>query len=626
MPALTDYATVNQASRMTIATAPGAIVNPIVADMAGESAANALLMDQTATVTVDAVFDAVLDQEDSVNFLNGFTITNAETPVDLTDRAAVVASTGVTVGLEAAPLEAALEAALEYIRTNPSSCAGDNDVDSAHSLKSYFSELVRDLVNSQLKTSGLTKMLNASSVFNVDVSFEEEAAAEDMSGKLTGSAPVTIGGVIMNPPAVRKGFLTQLPDAGVQSYLRSIKTASSVGFLPMRGGQSITFVFETTVSDPGHLSLISSTGAPTTGALSWTPGSAPLTAGSSSLLVQGVNAPAGVLDSSIKRRVAVIVHLGQKDVNFQRSYDVEDLQDIEMANGASQELYGLENEIEYFAAEVAKLPYTLREYAANNDAAGPYGGVTAATTALSTAKTAASAAVAGEANLNGLTKASAAAGFVHSAPMASILAIRGDSEKAVVEYNTALALFKRATDAQNVILTAWETDPANIAGAAPPAPITPQHRNRLEAARAVLETAAANDPYLSSVNHEMIRKQMEDGELINATYSADNAEEEFVAVAPYYLEYEPIDIADATKEAIAAYNLAVQKLALEKALKAYYDASNAEYVAAPLIDRDAFQRPALTSEADLPMTYTPTIVAANVANDLHQHQATEVVE
>ena len=588
-------------ARMTLVAAPGALVNPIVADMAGESAANAQLMDISSTVLVDVVFDAMLTEAESVAFLNGFTISNSGAK-DLTDRATVNGSSSdVTVDISGTTLKAALVNALDDIQAAASSCAGDNDSDSVHNLKSYFAELVRDVVNSQLKTSGLSKIINAGTVFDVDVSFNEVGAAADMETKLCNAGDVTAGGALFNAPTIRKSFLTQIPDAELQSYLRTIKKATSVKFLPMRGGQSITFVFETSVTDPGHLSLISSAGT-TPGSVSWVNPNA--------IGALQPNTATGVLSDVIVRRVAVVVHMGQKDLPFQRVYAESDILGLsqEFVTGASHELYGLENELEFYSKEIAKLDYTLRAHAVNADGVGAFGGYTATVTAADAAATAAKAALVADLSLNALVFADASDALFHYAPMSSILAIRSDTEASVVEYNNAQAEFKYETELYTTgtwtpYLAAAALNPAT----AVPAPIDPQHQARRDAAKTALEAAIGNDQYLSEVNREMMATKMQGDLLINATYG--------VTAAP--VGYASIDLLPATRTAVSAYNVAIQVLAIESALKKYYDESRAAYMAAPLKDREAFERPTLLSAGDLPMSYSPTIAPAVLGGSAH---------
>ncbi len=576
----TSYTT-TPASQMTLQSTPGALVNPIIANMEGTSTADALVMDIAREVTVDAVFDAVLTEQQAVDFLNGFRISNPN-GVDLTDRRAVHANSGVQVEIDKDVLQDALVNALTFIEQNPSSCAGDNDVDSSHTLKSYFSELLRDLINSQLRSSGLWKILKTTAVFNVGVEFEKEDAAEDMADKLGGIATVTNGGVTLDPAEIRKSFLMQMSDIDLQAYLRPVAKLNQIDFLPMKGAQSITFVFETTVNDPATLSVF--------GVEDTTP-------------VPHYPTPGIFLDSKIVRRIAVIVYMGQKDIYFQRYYKRDDVEGLSQEIiGASQELYGLSNEMEYYSSLLAGLPYTLRKHAEyDTDEDGVFRDASQNIISKARVVRAALTGLNSDPNISGRLKTEILAALANTSPIASILAVAADTEVAIRQYNTALGEYLYRTSVYNQNPT--------------PTPLDPQHHNALESARAALETIASNDRYLSATNYDYIRTQLGMNGFIRAVASTS---------APYYMNYTPIDIRPATGEAVSAYNVAVQLLAIEQSLYAYYATSYEAIEEAQFVDRDAFERPILKSAADVPMTYTPTIPPLNQPGDLNQHNSPNV--
>jgi hypothetical protein len=110
-------------------------------------------------------------------------------------------------------------------------------------VKAYFEEEMRMELNLQLQQSGLIDMLEASNVSDVAVDLDISGGAYSMADAIDASGA--------HANLKRKQFLTQIPLATLRSYMGEAQPF--LGFLPLRGADSMTFVFDVNVEAPSEL-------------------------------------------------------------------------------------------------------------------------------------------------------------------------------------------------------------------------------------------------------------------------------------------------------------------------------------------------------------------------------------
>jgi hypothetical protein len=98
----------------------------------------------------------------------------------------------------------------------------------------------------------------------------------------------------------RRQFLTQIPLSTLESYMA--ETSAEIGYLPLKGGDSITFVFDVLVESPSTLSAVNKN--------QYDISNNPY----SGFTINGINF------ADERRRVAFVFHLTDKDAIFCHDY------------------------------------------------------------------------------------------------------------------------------------------------------------------------------------------------------------------------------------------------------------------------------------------------------------------
>lgn len=542
----------------------GAIVNPIAGSLTGDITGTLMVDSSEGSVEVDAVFEAVLSEADSVKLLNCFHVAALPTgtsaaPVDFSD----VAIDGVEIiGAKAQDFKDVVEGALTSVIENPSSCAGDADSASRHTLASYYAEVVRDSINAHLK--GNATVLSSAIMRTIAVDFDKAAGAADLETNVA-AADTALANMFKDIPAADKAaylasVLTRNPEGAAGA--NGPAAVTDLACLPMKGGKSVTFIFNVKVGDVASMDVYANGSVGDAIAPSWD-------------------------SQNDERKVAIVMHLGIKDMYFQREYDPVDVAAL-VAAQANKELYGRTPLRAFYAGLISNLGYTLRVATGPSGAAGPSGAGTLAadladaatavgdaTTALASALTAGadaiSTAVAAEIN------AAATAGAAYS-PIQFI------------DPATAAALTTYDATIEDSTKTAAEK----------------------EAARTALQGALAADRYLSDTNKEFIRTALQGAAAAIGGYRANAGIQASEA---------------AIVDAVVSFNDAVQDYAKLGALSDYYTESKAAAEAALKLDRESLTRPVATDAAGNAVVYQATLTSGvfNADGSVAQHPAATTI-
>jgi hypothetical protein len=226
------------------------IIAPFIGAATGSSSATGgvLTQEQVIMSGIDAVMSVTATEEEAVQLLNCFTIREMNTPYTIAGTAALdyaadpnhklpLLDVDVSGGVDnfASVLRALVDRAHETAPNDHSSVV------------TYFNEEMRRMLNAYLSQSGLIDMLEASNVDNVSVVLDVSGGVDDIESKI----------VADDAAARRRLFATQVPIKNYDAYGFPEGTLT-MAFLPLVAGDSITFVFDITVSPPASLTATGS--------------------------------------------------------------------------------------------------------------------------------------------------------------------------------------------------------------------------------------------------------------------------------------------------------------------------------------------------------------------------------
>ena len=344
-----------------------ALVVPFLAELDGTSTAamNVLQVAQSTSQDVHAMFKAVLSEEECVKLLNAFDLKEA--------NEATGTGTGNTANNQDVSFNVVLDNSGDFadvlsaamMRAVVVTGCGDDDkdisagsgacfhgrgsavaTDISSSAAAYMREKMRDYINLQLTKIGpLASIIIPTNISSVGVDLAAGAGAEDMAKR-----------IIDGSDAQRRLLLSQIPAETLQHYITSLfmpyQASGDVqpSFLPMKGGDEITFVFVTKVTDPDSISI------------------------NSGNVVNGQNAgvtPAGgysspFLNGQVVRRLGFVLQLGEKQAFFKRNIAIPSAAICAMAASeslpgvvAGEHIFDLSQALVDAAPMAARLPYTL---------------------------------------------------------------------------------------------------------------------------------------------------------------------------------------------------------------------------------------------------------------------------
>ena len=301
-----------------------AIIAPMKADMTGDSEGKigVALEQQVAFAGIHAAFEAVFDEAASIKLLQCFTVEEKNTglgtndnPVDQAPLLDVTLESGKEADFKAS-LVALFNNAIAKAQWAPSGSVGQK-------VEDLFQDAMVESIKTALKGNDFLDILEASNPMAVAVTLQKEAGATSMYGKISASGATTA--------AKRRLFLTQIPLPTLNGYL--VLEADKANYLPLKAGDSMTFVFDIDVEAPDTLLAVGKDATATEGGVAGVEGTtleAGITEPSSSALYGATY----TLDiPNIKKRVAFIAHLTEKSAFFVRKFT--DAQKVSMKETVS---------------------------------------------------------------------------------------------------------------------------------------------------------------------------------------------------------------------------------------------------------------------------------------------------
>lgn len=219
------------------------IIGPFIGDVTGTSSAEAGVLEQQQVVMsgIDAVMSLTVSEQDAIDLLSCFSITEQNTPYTAGGTAALDYPNGnklplLEVGFDGK--EDQFAAVLRKIVRTASETAPNTH----ENIVTYFNEEMRRMLNAHLANSGLIDMLEASNVDKVRVVLDVSGGVDDLEAKMEDPTAATR----------RRLFATQVPIANYKAYGFPEGTLT-MNFLPLVAGDFITFVFDIEVSPPSSL-------------------------------------------------------------------------------------------------------------------------------------------------------------------------------------------------------------------------------------------------------------------------------------------------------------------------------------------------------------------------------------
>lgn len=279
-----------------------AVINQFVGDLGNTSTADAYLLQQISavTVTVDAVFDTVLDASGSVDILNAFHITSNDVGSRTADIAVAMASGSRANAFKAALSRAIVQAAGGVATQIAGEAAAVGNQPASTNINTYFGNVLYADVDAKLEADGFSGLLQAGRVNSVNASVLNDSGAASMYDVMNVDDAAAA--------VKRRAIALQIDEAHLQTYWEAFNDVSNSEFLPMKGGQTMTFLFNCDMTGPSTVTLIPQGPSPNGGGYTLT-GSA-----LNSLWAPGTISGSNTMND--KKKIAIIVHLGDKDAYF----------------------------------------------------------------------------------------------------------------------------------------------------------------------------------------------------------------------------------------------------------------------------------------------------------------------
>ena len=298
-----------------------ALVVPFLAQLDGTSTATMNLLDisQNTAQEVHALFKAVLDVSECIQLLNSFRLTEGNNvPTYGSGNTTTNQDVSYNVVLDnSGAFAEVLAKAMSRAVVMPGIGDEDNDIsgttgahfslkggvtvsDISNSAAAYMREKMRDYVVGQLTgyAGTFASLLIPTNLKTVTVTLDASGGSKDMADRIVeGSAPMRNLLLSQIPAETLRHYISRL----IPSYVES--GAVQPDFLPMKGGDELTFVFVTKVTDPAHIGFTTTTSAGTDIC--------------SNAVIAGDGSP-GFLNGQVVRRIGFVLQLGDKQAYFKR--------------------------------------------------------------------------------------------------------------------------------------------------------------------------------------------------------------------------------------------------------------------------------------------------------------------
>ena len=241
-------------------TSRAAILSPMAGSM--EISSNASIgvaeKQELAFVGIESILEKTLSVAESIKLLSCFTVDEANTVLsgaNANNEVDANTTPMYDVGLSnetdfTTILKSLINTASQRDANHgPSSAVGDN-------VSSVLGDGLREYLNSLLASNGLLDLLEASNVLNIQVELKDTEGAKDMYDVIRGNTSRVTS---PDAKAKRRLFLTQIPKATLDGYLfrgTGNESIKHIDFLPLKGGDSMTFVFDILVRPPQNLTAV----------------------------------------------------------------------------------------------------------------------------------------------------------------------------------------------------------------------------------------------------------------------------------------------------------------------------------------------------------------------------------
>jgi hypothetical protein len=300
--------------RTDVSGSRAAIVSPFAAEYTGTTTAAIGVTDITQQVyftNIDNVFEDILSEEEAVRFLNAFRIQDTNVNIDLPSggtenfHPTAVGPDSPNYALVTSQSSPMFNVDLtdttnfqDVLYTSMVRATDPQYVETID-ITEYMRNEVRLALNRQLQDSGLIDMLEATNVQNVEIVLQFANGASDMTQKM--SELDASGSYVLSDK--RRQLLTQIPLSTLDHYI--FETQKLIHYLPLKGGDSITFVFDVGVNTDAILTAIPYN----------------VYDGNPNPYVNFVNVQSSVNFAPVNRRVAFVLHMTDKQTYFCRNYN-----------------------------------------------------------------------------------------------------------------------------------------------------------------------------------------------------------------------------------------------------------------------------------------------------------------
>ncbi len=276
-----------------------AILSPMAGTMDVTSGAVVGVADQqqVAFTGIESILEKTLTLEESIKLLSCFSISEKNTaPADGNDATSNLAPVyDVNLGNETDFKSILVKLFEEATQVN------GETVSSGDTASAMLSDNVRSYLNSLLASNGLLDLLEASNVMSISVDMKKAEGALDMYEVIRGNRATRVDANAAR--AKRRLFLSQIPLSTISGYIK--EGTQDLDFLPLKGGDSMTFVFDITVAAPTMTTTGKNATADLDGSNVQDGGSNPaVTSLGKYGMTVALNAP------PVTKRVAFVAHLG----------------------------------------------------------------------------------------------------------------------------------------------------------------------------------------------------------------------------------------------------------------------------------------------------------------------------
>jgi hypothetical protein len=307
-----------------------AVISPVAGamDVSSTATVGVAQKQQVLFTNIKSIFEKELSLADSIKLLSCFSVEDKNGPIADSNDETTQVSPMLDVNLLSTK-EADFKAILQDLFDNATQLAGNGPAETnGRPVEDLLRDGMRTTINKLLASNDLLDMLEANNVMSVNVFIDKTGGALDMFKAISGTRSNLTASQVADIKAKRRLFLTQIPKATLESYLKM--DTNFISFLPLKGGDSMTFVFDIKVTPPNTVTAVvkDATADNHTGANAQT-GNDGITSNGS--YVNG--STVSLVGPSEIHRVAFVAHLGNVVAPFPQDFTTEQYDAIEVPVG-----------------------------------------------------------------------------------------------------------------------------------------------------------------------------------------------------------------------------------------------------------------------------------------------------